>query len=117
MKLKYIIIYTLALIVLAFFSFESEAKQVKFGCDGFDVTLDQFENRPIVASITFEAGTWVEVPESGDSNTVYLFNIANSKLAIMGKSPQGHLFLQIYRDYDFYKAHQPQHSLRCLEKE
>lgn len=109
--------YIALTILFGVLSFKSEAKQVKFSCDGFEIVLEQWENRPLAASITFEAGTWVEVPESGDSNTVYLFNITNSKLAVMGKSPQGHLFLQIYRDYDFYKAHQPQHSLRCLEKE
>lgn len=109
-------LYIALTIFFGVLTFKSEAKQVKFGCDGFDVTLDQFENRPIVASITFEPGTWVEVPESGDSNTIHLFNIVNSKLAVMGMDHHGSLFLQIYRDYDFYKAHQPQHSLRCLER-
>lgn len=108
--------YIFLVIFFGVLTFKSEAKQVKFGCDGFDVTLDQFENRHIVASITFEPGTWVEVPESGDSNTIHLFNIVNSKLAVMGMDHHGSLFLQIYRDYDFYQAHQPQHSLRCLER-
>lgn len=109
-------LYIALTIFFGVLTFKSEAKQVKFGCDGFGVTLDQFENRPIVASITFEPGTWVEVPESGDSNTIHLFNIVNSKLAVMGMDHHGSLFLQIYRDYDFYQAHQPQHSLRCLER-
>lgn len=108
--------YIFLVVFFGVLTFKSEAKQIKFGCDGFDVTLDQFENRPIVASITFEPGTWVEVPESGDSDTIHLFNIVNSKLAVMGMDHHGSLFLQIYRDYDFYKAHQPQHSLRCLER-
>lgn len=98
---------------------ESESTKITrvFACDGFDVTLDIREHSPIIASILLEDGTWVEVPtndRSNDDDRLFLYNILNNKIAVMGATlDKTGVFLQIYRDFDFYKAHQPQHSLRC----
>ena len=88
-------------------------KLVKFSCDGYEAVLQRTGNQPITASIIPEGGIWTEVPPNGKSDSIFLYNIVTSKLAVMGKNLDGTLFLQIYRDIDFYHAHQPQHSLRC----
>lgn len=97
----------------------SSTKTVNFNCEGWKVTLQTTGNNPVVASILPEDGTWVELPNndpSGDNMNLMLLNIEHGKLAVMGTNRIGgvdSVFLQLYRDIDFYNAHQPQHSLRC----
>lgn len=89
---------------------------LNYSCDGFSVTLQRTGNQPITASIFPSEGTWIEIPDndpSGDSVNLFMWNIEKSKVAVMGVNSQSGLYLQIYRDIDFYKAHQPEHSLRC----
>lgn len=60
----------------------------------------------------------MEIPSNkpGGDAALFLYNVVNSKLAVMQYVPIGgvdELILQIYKDIDFYQAHQQQNSLRC----
>ena len=86
-------------------------KQVILECTGFRVTLDQHGTNPLVASISSEKGTWVEIPNEG--KVVYLYNIETSKIATLQIGEANFPYLNIYRDIDFYRARMAQHTLRC----
>lgn len=118
MKLKYIIIYTLALIVLAFFSFESEASTKNFKCGAYALVIDNIgDSQPLIASIIPEAGVWIEVPsDEPNPATVLFYNIKDSRFAALFINHEDKLVLQIFRDGDFLKANYPVLSTSCTEK-
>lgn len=120
MKNPYPAIFTvtlLALVTAIFFLFSNSAhaKELKYQCDGYSITLDVKEDSPIIASIWPESGPWVEIPNndrSGDDLSLALFGVESSQLAIMGKSHSG-LYLEIYRNIENYSRNIAEHKLRC----
>lgn len=67
-------------------------------------------------TISTEGGIWIEIPyNDGEEHheQEFYYNIANSQIAVTGVNHHNQPYLQIYRDFDFYKAKVAKHSLRC----
>lgn len=94
-------------------------KTYQFDCDGIALNIVRNGNSPLTATITTEKGLWVEIPPEKPGDTIFFYNIVNSKVAKFTLTLIGGVevpVLQTYRDIDFYKAHHSQMNLRCKKR-
>lgn len=122
MKLKYEVAFwtwcvaVMLAIALAFSikTVSAEAsRHLNFDCTGYKVSLISTPYGTWNAAISFEEGSWVEVPPNGKSDVLKLINLDNQRLTVMGIQYPNQVYIQIYRSLDAYNAKLPDHSLQC----
>lgn len=111
-------LYIALTILFGVFAFKSEASVSSFQCGGYKMSVETITmSQPLIATISFHEGTWIEIPDNGNPNpmSTVFYNTQSSKLALVGVDAEERLVLQIYRDIDFFHAKFPLLSTYCKE--